>query len=255
MGSAISGSLRFSQSSEEESLLVAYPAMENFIARLPEIVIQLVALALAISVHESAHGWMAERLGDPTARWLGRITLNPIKHIDPVGTVLFPLMLAFMGAPVLGWAKPVPYVPRNLRNPRRDPALVALSGPVSNIIMATATIVILLVIKAVSPGFKQTLATVLQHGAAAAPGVFAPLVYLLFALAMINIVLAVFNLLPLPPLDGSKVLAAILPPQMAGVYLAIDRFGMLILFVLLWTGFLGILLRPFIHGLIWILFI
>lgn len=228
--------------------------METFLARLPEIVIQLLALALAISVHESAHGWMAERLGDPTARWLGRITLNPIKHIDPIGTVAFPLMLAFIGAPVLGWAKPVPYVPRNLGNPRRDPALVALSGPVSNLLMAGCAVAVLLVVKTVSPAFRPTLATVLQHGAAAAPGIFAPIVYLLFALAMINIVLAVFNLLPVPPLDGSKVLGAVLPPNMARVFLAIDRFGMLILFALLWTGFLGVVLRPFINGLIWILF-
>lgn len=228
--------------------------MEAFVARLPEIVIQLLALALAISVHESAHGWMAERLGDPTARWLGRITLNPIKHIDPIGTVLFPLMLAFLGAPVLGWAKPVPYVPRNLRNPRRDPALVALSGPVSNLIFCAAATALLLVAKAVLPEFRSTLKLIIDHGAAAAPGVLAPLLYLLFALAMINLILAVFNLLPVPPLDGSKVLAAVLPPRMAGIYLAIDRFGMLILFALLWTGLLRFLLWPFLLGLQWILF-
>ena len=98
--------------------------------RCREIVIQLLAFALAISVHESAHGWVAERLGDPTARWLGRITLNPLKHIDLVGTVLFPLMLAVLGAPIIGWAKPVPFVTRNLRNQRRDPALGRASpGP------------------------------------------------------------------------------------------------------------------------------
>src|SRR5512136_2642515 len=112
--------------------------MESLLPRLPEIVIQLLAFALALSVHESAHGWMAERLGDPTARWLGRITLNPIKHIDLIGTIIFPLMLAVVGAPVIGWAKPVPFVSRNLRNQRRDPALVALAGPASNLLLAGA---------------------------------------------------------------------------------------------------------------------
>lgn len=228
--------------------------MDALVSRIPEIVIQLLALALAISVHESAHGWMAERLGDPTARWLGRITLNPLKHIDPIGTVAFPLMLAVIGAPVLGWAKPVPYVPRNLRNPRRDPALVALSGPVANVLLGGTALVLLLAAKVTVPEFRTSLATVLQHGAAAAPGILAPVLYLFFALAMINVVLAVFNLLPIPPLDGSKVLSALLPVRMAGVFLAIDRFGMLLLIALLWSGFFGVLLRPFINGLIWILF-
>src|SRR5512137_958652 len=102
--------------------------MESLLPRLPEIIVQLLAFALALSVHESAHGWMAERLGDPTARWLGRISLNPLRHIDPFGTILFPLLLAVVGAPVIGWAKPVPFVTRNLRNQRWGPALVGLAG-------------------------------------------------------------------------------------------------------------------------------
>ena len=103
--------------------------MDSFVARLPEIVMQLLAFALALSLHESAHGWMAERLGDPTARWLGRITLNPLKHIDLFGTVIFPLLLAVIGAPVLGWAKPVPFVTRNLRNQRWGPGAGGAGGP------------------------------------------------------------------------------------------------------------------------------
>jgi Zn-dependent protease len=227
--------------------------MESIVARLPEIVVQLIAFAVALSVHESAHGWMAERLGDPTARWLGRITLNPLKHIDPFGTVIFPLMLAVMGAPVIGWAKPVPFVSRNLRNPRRDPALVGLAGPVSNILLGGAVTIVLLVVKTVMPSFRAILTTVLSAGAAAAPGIAAPLIYLLFSLAMINLVLAVFNLIPIPPLDGSHVLVAILPTRLSYQYAAIQRYGMLLLFALLWTGVFGRLLQPFIHALLWIL--
>jgi len=227
--------------------------MENFIVRLPEIVIQILAFALAISVHESAHGWMAERLGDPTARWLGRITLNPIKHIDPFGTVVFPLMLAVLGAPVLGWAKPVPFVTRNLRNPRRDPALVALAGPVSNLLFAAGVALTLVIANHAIPGFQGLLLSAIRLGAAGAPGVAAPLGYLLFSLAMINLVLAVFNLIPIPPLDGSHLLGALLPPRLHWQYAQFERYGMLVLFVLLWTGFFGRLLAPFMHVLLWLL--
>jgi len=213
-------------------------AMESLVVRLPEIVIQLLAFALALSVHESAHGWVADRLGDPTARWLGRISLNPIRHIDPVGTVLFPLMLAVVGAPIIGWAKPVPFVTRNLRNQRRDPALVGLAGPASNFLLALAVTGILLVVKTVMPTFRELLATLLQHGALGAAGIAAPLVYLLFSLATVNLVLAV---------------GALLPPRLHWQWVQIGRYGFLLLFALLWTGFLGVLLRPFVTGLLWIL--
>ncbi len=221
--------------------------------RLPEIVIQLLAFAFALSVHESAHGWVADRLGDPTARWLGRITLNPIRHIDPIGTVLFPLMLAVVGAPIIGWAKPVPFVTRNLRNPRRDPALVGLAGPASNLAFAIAVTAVLLVVKGTMPSFRPLLTAMLENGALGATGIAAPLVYLLFSLATINLVLAVFNLIPIPPLDGSHVVGALLPPQLHWRWVQVGRYGFLLLFALLWTGFLGIILRPFVTGLLWIL--
>jgi Zn-dependent protease len=228
--------------------------MQNLAAHLPEIVIQLLAFALAISVHESAHGWVAERLGDPTARWLGRITLNPIKHVDLVGTIAFPLMLAVIGAPIIGWAKPVPFVTRNLRNQRRDPALVGLAGPASNIVFAVGVIVVLLVLKATMPSFRILLATIIQRGAGAVPGVAAPLIYLLFSLAMINIVLAVFNLIPIPPLDGSHVVGALLPPRLHWQWVQLERYGFLLLFALVFSGVLGVIFRPFVIGLEWILF-
>ncbi|HNX49693.1 MAG TPA: site-2 protease family protein [Thermoanaerobaculaceae bacterium] len=227
--------------------------MDSFVARLPEVVMQLMAFALALSLHESAHGWMAERLGDPTARWLGRITLNPIKHIDLFGTIIFPLLLAVIGAPVLGWAKPVPFVSRNLRNQRWGPAMVGLAGPLSNICLGLLTTGILLLVKAVMPGFRPLLVTLLRQGALGASGIAAPLVFLLFSLAMINLVLAVFNLLPIPPLDGSHILEAFLPPRFHLAYAQVRQYGMLLLLALFWTGAFGRILNPFVNGLIMIL--
>jgi Zn-dependent protease len=228
--------------------------MESFVLRLPQIVIQLVAFAVAISVHESAHGLVAERLGDPTARWLGRITLNPIKHVDLIGTVIFPLMLASIGAPIIGWAKPVPFVTRNLRNQRRDPALVGLAGPVSNVLVALGVVFVLVVLKTAMPSFRALLEAMLRPGVIRPSGIAAPLIYLLFSLAMINLVLAVFNLIPIPPLDGSHVVGALLPPRLHWQWMQLERYGFLLIFALLWTGFFGIIFRPFVNALIWILF-
>jgi Zn-dependent protease len=228
--------------------------MENVVLRLPQIVIQLLAFAVAISVHESAHGWVAERLGDPTARWLGRITLNPIKHVDLIGTIIFPLMLAFLGAPIIGWAKPVPFVTRNLRNQRRDPALVGLAGPAANMLVAVGVVLVLVVLKAVMPSFRELLNAMIMAGAQGASGIAAPLIYLLFSLAMVNLVLAVFNLIPIPPLDGSHVVGALLPPRLHWQWVQLERYGFLLLFALLWTGFLGIIFKPFVNALLWILF-
>ena len=228
--------------------------MENVVLRLPQIVIQLLAFAVAISVHESAHGWVAERLGDPTARWLGRITLNPIKHVDLIGTIIFPLMLAFLGAPIIGWAKPVPFVTRNLRNQRRDPALVGLAGPAANMLVAVGVVLVLVVLKTVMPSFRDLLNAMIMAGAQGASGIAAPLIYLLFSLAMVNLVLAVFNLIPIPPLDGSHVVGALLPPRLHWQWVQLERYGFLLLFALLWTGFLGIIFKPFVNALLWILF-
>jgi len=227
--------------------------MEGFLLRLPEIVIQLLALAFAIAVHESAHAWTADRLGDPTGRWLGRISLNPLRHVDPIGTVLFPVLLAVLGAPVLGWAKPVPYVPRNLRNPRRDPVLVALAGPASNVLLGLTALGLLLAVKFAVPGFRELLVAVLNAGALGAAGVLAPLVYLLFSLATINTVLAVFNMVPVPPLDGSHLLEYLLPRRWAWHFAQLRAYGMILLFALLWTGVFNAMLRPFLKALLWVL--
>lgn len=221
--------------------------------RLPEIASQLIAFALAISVHESAHAWMADRCGDPTARMLGRITLNPIKHVDPIGTVVFPFMLAVVGAPIFGWAKPVPVVTRNLKDLRRSGALVAVAGPASNLALALTSVALLLLLKFTLPGFNPLLVSLLQSGAAGTPGIAAPLIYLLFSLALVNLVLAIFNMIPIPPADGSKLVMAALPGPLAWQYAQLQRWGFIIFIALLWVGAFGWLFRPFITALIWIL--
>lgn len=231
------------------------PPMDALLLRLPEIVSQLFAFAVAIAVHESAHAWMADRCGDPTARMLGRITLNPIKHVDPIGTVLFPLMLAVVGAPVFGWAKPVPVVSRNFKKLRRDSALVAAAGPVSNLGLAGLAVALLLLGKFTFPNFKPLLVSLLQSGAVGTPGIAAPLVYLLFSLALVNLVLAIFNLIPIPPADGSHLIMAVLPGPLAWQYAQVERFGFLIFIALLWVGAFGWLFRPFITALVWILLV
>lgn len=199
--------------------------------------IAIVALPIlfAITLHEMAHGWMAERLGDRTARMLGRITFNPLKHIDPVGTIAVPLVLVLMSvlthAPLFlfGWAKPVPINTRNLHHPRRDMALVALAGPGANLIMAVLWLIVLRVAVTLGPG---------------AAWAAVPLQYMGLAGVTINVLLMVLNLVPLPPLDGSRVLAWVLPPRAAMAFSRIEPYGLVILIVLLVTGVLWSVIGP-----------
>ncbi len=194
---------------------------------------EIVAFLFAISVHESAHAWMASRCGDQTARMLGRITLNPIKHIDPFGTVLLPLLAAFTGAPMFGWAKPTPVNPRNLRNYVRDDILVSVAGPVSNLIVVAGSLVVLGIIGLVAP----------RSGAATTEGVLQPLAMMFMALAQINLLLAIFNLIPVPPLDGSHVLRHALSGAVLQAYDRIGIFGLMAL-VIFGGKFLGMLFNP-----------
>ncbi len=186
-------------------------------------------ILFAITVHEVAHGWVARRLGDPTAYMMGRLTLNPVRHIDPVGTVLVPLALTLMGGFIFGWAKPVPVTWENLRHPKRDMVLVAAAGPLANLAMA------LLWALAMKVGVSL---------GDAARWVALPLIYMGFAGITINLVLMVLNLLPLPPLDGGRVLAGLLPDRLAWRYARLEPYGLMILLALLVMGWLGHLLWP-----------
>ena len=196
------------------------------------IVLSIVPLLLAIILHEISHGWVAEKLGDPTARMLGRITLNPISHIDPIGTIILPGVLLLTGSHfIFGWAKPVPVATRALRNPRLAMIFVALAGPAANIAMAGFWCVVLAV-------------AVRVHGNATIIGWIA-----LMARAgiIVNVILAVFNLLPIPPLDGGRVLTGILPPKLGAKVERVEPFGFYIvmaLMVLVAYGPLGGLFDP-----------
>jgi Zn-dependent protease len=194
-----------------------------------EIVIWALPVLFAITVHEVAHGWVANQLGDPTARMLGRLTLNPIKHIDPVGTVLVPALLMLFGGFLFGWAKPVPVTPGNLRAHRYGMAWVAVAGPVSNLLQAVVWAV---VIK-------------LAVGAEAELGWMAELLYLMgLAGVSINLSLAVLNLLPVPPLDGGRIVDALLPGPLSAKYSQLEPWGLWIVLGLIATKLLGVILAP-----------
>jgi len=189
------------------------------------IIIQIVVLLFAISLHEAAHAWMASRLGDQTARMLGRVTLNPIKHIDPIGTVLFPLLLALTHLPVFGWARPTPVNTRNFKHIVRDDTLTTLAGPVSNMLGAIVALLLLLVIKLSSPvGYQAVGAAVYTISGleVADTSLLYPLALLLCYAILINLALAVFNLLPVPPLDGGHIVRNFLPYNLVVIY---DRVG------------------------------
>jgi Zn-dependent protease len=205
-----------------------------------DIVFQLIAFLFAISVHESAHAWMANLRGDPTARMLGRITLNPIKHIDPVGTLLLPAVAMFFHAPVIGWAKPTPVDPRNFKNPVLDDILTSVVGPISNFVVAIGAVLLLAIVKLVSPVGQQILS---QGFSTENDSFLVPLCLLVYEVMIINVVLGVFNLIPVPPLDGSHVVRHLLPAGALRVY---DMVGMFGLFILVFWGsrFLNMLISP-----------
>jgi Zn-dependent protease len=221
--------------------------LQNF-----DILIKVMVFVFAISVHESAHAWMANLRGDPTARMLGRITLNPIKHIDPVGTVLMPLIALVMHLPIIGWAKPTPVDPRNFKNKVLDDILTSVVGPVSNFVIATVAVLILVGISLASPlgsSIIHVIPTVypdhLEILANQTSSFLMPMILIAYELMFINIVLGVFNLIPVPPLDGSHVLRHFLPEAIRRAY---DAAGWMALLALVYFGggFLGRLIYPVI---------
>jgi len=200
------------------------------------ILFQVVVLVLAFSVHESAHAYVAMRLGDPTAYMLGRVTLNPMKHLDPLGSVLIPLIALVYHWPVIGWAKPCPVTTRNFHNLRRDDILVSMAGPTSNLAMAIVALVLLIVFKHAAPGGLLTIAAAVATANHFAVDVAAlplfPVAMLLYYGVLINLLLFVFNLIPIPPLDGSHVLRHFLPYRVEQIYDRMGMFALLFLFVI-----------------------
>jgi len=198
-----------------------------------------IPVIFAITLHEVAHGWVASWCGDQTARLSGRLTLNPIKHVDLMGTIVVPLLMLAFSNFIFGWAKPVPVDARNMRNPRRDMAYVSLAGPVSNLLMAF---------------FWGAIARLGMYAEMTGNGWFGiPLVYMGGAGIMINVVLAVLNLIPLPPLDGGRLLLSLLPRRLAYQYSQIEPYGFLILVILIFTNILSWIMGPPVFFLIsWI---
>ena len=200
------------------------------------ILFQVVVLVLAFSVHESAHAYAAMRLGDPTAYMLGRVTLNPMKHLDPLGSVLVPLISLVYGGWLIGWAKPCPVTTRNFRNLRRDDILVSMAGPASNLAMATIALLLLIVFKHAAPGGLVTIEAAMATANHAAVDVGAlplfPVAMLLYYGVLINLLLFVFNLIPIPPLDGSHVLRHFLPYRVEQVYDRLGMFALIFLFII-----------------------
>jgi len=197
---------------------------------------QAIVFLFAISIHESAHAWMANRCGDPTARMLGRISLNPIKHIDPIGTIVLPLIAILAKIPVLGWAKPTPVDPRNFRNAVLDDIKTSVVGPVSNFMVAGVALLILAIISLTSSmgqAIVRIMPLVYPHHldvlATQTNSFLMPISLFAYELMVINIVLAVFNLIPVPPLDGSHVLRHFLPETVRRAYDTVGWFGLLAL--------------------------
>jgi Zn-dependent protease len=223
--------------------------MGDINSNIQQFILYMVALIFSLSVHESAHAWMSIRFGDDLARLQGRISLNPVSHVDPIGTLLFPAIAFFTGAPLIGWAKPTPVNPLKWRNKRVANFWVSAAGAISNFIIAFVAGVIIRVLY--STGLIDDNLALVNAGSTIANGA----IELLIVFFILNVALGVFNLLPIPPLDGSKVLASILPPSFESGIETLERFGFILLFIAVFTGVLGVIFRvvmPLAWGLVFI---
>jgi len=205
-----------------------------------QLIVSALPILIAITFHELSHGFVANKLGDPTAKMMGRLTLNPIAHIDPFGTILMPLMFIIFtnGQFVFGYAKPVPINPMNFKNPRRDMAISAAAGPVTNILLS---IVSILIIKVIIVPLSFVLPESLSET------VLMPLIMIFKSSVIINVVLAAFNMIPIPPLDGGRVLIGFLPYKHAVSYSKIEPFGFLIVIFLIATGIANYFVVPLVN--------
>ena len=212
---------------------------------LGSIAIQFMVLLFSLSIHEASHAWMADRFGDYTARYLGRVTLNPIAHIDPIGTLLFPLLQFFTHFPLIGWAKPVPINSIHLRNPRRDQIFISLAGPASNFLVGCIAFALLALLKLSMPeasGFIVNMAITMHI-----PGqrsILAPIAGILFFALVINFALALFNFIPIPPLDGHWILYGLLPASAAAPLERMSSYGFILLYALMFTGMFRFIFIP-----------
>ncbi len=189
------------------------------------IIIQLIILLIAITLHEYAHGWVAYKLGDPTAKYSGRLSLNPLAHIDPIGTIILPLTMVMLRLPPIGWAKPVPINFQNLKNPKKDMLWVAIAGPCANFLSAVF------------------IALIIKLPIISGNGLF---IQLLSLGVLINLILGVFNLIPIPPLDGSRMVTSLLPWKYVNIYNRIEPYGFIIIIALLWLGVLRAIIFPLV---------
>ncbi len=204
------------------------------------VAIQFVVLLFSLSIHEASHAWMADRMGDYTARYMGRVTLNPVPHIDPVGTILFPLLMFFTSIPIIGWAKPVPVNPAHLRNPRKDNIYISMAGPGSNLLAGSIAFVLILILKIFNPELILEFFRLIPGN----DSVLTPVVAILYYLFLINFALALFNCIPIPPLDGHWVLYGLLPDNAAVALERVGRYGFLIIYALMFLGILKYIFIP-----------